>query len=256
MTQHTPEELPETGDFPPFPPPPDELGGLADFPGWPAADGAPPGVEMPGGMPQSPLSPLAEGFPDWPAGAASPALGMQEWPETGTPRGEAPGGVESLQAGLSAALDAAAADFPGWPESPAPPELLGAAEWPAGGGDISPLGEGYGQQEAGRGEAPVLGDIHGTLVKILDALTAGGRGSPGATGFRHFDPQGPLPWEGGSRASRLPEEMESYPAGSPSVDVTSLSGARWAGGWGYGSRPATGRAVDLAEPTRRFLERG
>lgn len=58
-----------------------------------------------------------------------------------------------------------------------------------------------------------------------------------------------LPWAG--RGSRSREDEEDYAAASPGVDVTTLTGVRGAGGWGFGSRHLGNTMSDRLEPGRR-----
>ncbi len=46
--------------------------------------------------------------------------------------------------------------------------------------------------------------------------------------------------------------LDDYAAGSPAVDLTSSTGTRGAGGWGYGSRGRGNTLTDRAEPARRM----
>jgi hypothetical protein len=85
----------------------------------------------------------------------------------------------------------------------------------------------------------LLRQIAGQLSK----LTGGAAASRSEGGYQ-------FPW--GEHGFGSLEQTETYPAASPAFDVTGASGARGAGGWGYGSGFPNFSRSDLYDPMRRF----
>lgn len=74
----------------------------------------------------------------------------------------------------------------------------------------------------------------GHMREIAEGIKEMNRKAPGQAGFQRSE--GPLQRTGKSFYVRDPGADEGYPAGSPSLDTSSTSGLRGAGGYGFGSR--------------------
>lgn len=104
------------------------------------------------------------------------------------------------------------------------------------------------------GEAPFGDDLFGLLHRIafgvseLLSLDRGDKSRPavGAAQRPHFEqvPWGQSPWPDFGAT-------EDYAAASPAVNVTTMTGTRGAGGWGFGSRNFGNTLSDRLEPARR-----
>lgn len=201
-------------DLPEWPESPDLAAELPDLPPSPPPGG---GGELPGAFPAPPVPEgMAEEF-RWPGERAPEEAPPAAFPETG----ESSYGASAAPADFGEADVGAAPNYAEEAEGQGGPDLLGLLQQIAAG--IAALG---GQRSEAGGQA---------------------------ADFRFFNPQGPIqwPWQGGG--SMTPEQAEDYGASAPSMNVTSLNGARGAGGWGFGSRAEGNSATDRTEPSRRVM---
>lgn len=246
---------------------PEEMARAADLPFFPSAHELPePWVEAP---PAPPPIPRDEG--ERPLDPSQlPDHRQHPWPQAPS-FPDARGEMESLAsgAGFPEAIDALPPEVAEF--APLPPQAVqDGGELPAfrqyQGPDGSTVFESEGAAvqaeppdfpEARQDSAEGGDSVMSLLGQIRDSLA-------GLSGQRGPQPSG-LPGGGWSQAGQLPwggvdapdvDQLDDYAPASVSVNVTSLNGARGAGGWGYGSRGMGSAATDRVEPGRRILTPG